>query len=141
MKFRDLDDFTRGYIECMLLADEDRLSEEMDEFDYDGERDDGDAPDFYDIADAAVEHICRECRLFQENNMGLLDGARYHNREYSDAAMAGHDFYLTRNGHGAGFWDGDLPDAIAHGLTAASKRAGESTPYVGDDGKIYVFFG
>ena len=23
------------------------------------------------------------------------------------AAQAGHDFWLTRNGHGAGFWDGD----------------------------------
>lgn len=22
-------------------------------------------------------------------------------------AQAGHDFWLTRNGHGAGFWDGD----------------------------------
>lgn len=24
--------------------------------------------------------------------------------------MAGHDLWLTRNGHGAGFWDGDWRD-------------------------------
>ncbi len=36
---------------------------------------------------------------------------------------AGSDFHLTRNGHGAGFWDGDWPD---HGdaLTAMSKPYG-----------------
>jgi len=26
-----------------------------------------------------------------------------------DTATAGHDFWLTQNGHGAGFWDGDWP--------------------------------
>ena len=29
--------------------------------------------------------------------------------ESSILAQAGHDFWLTRNGHGAGFWDGDWP--------------------------------
>jgi len=26
-----------------------------------------------------------------------------------NATQAGHDFWLTQNGHGAGFWDGDWP--------------------------------
>ena len=29
---------------------------------------------------------------------------------YGDKAQIGHDFWLTRNGHGAGFWDGDYGD-------------------------------
>lgn len=37
---------------------------------------------------------------------------------------AGHDFWLTRNGHGAGFWDGDWPNSGKE-LTEASKQAGE----------------
>jgi hypothetical protein len=48
----------------------------------------------------------------------------------------GHDFFLTRNGHGAGFWDrgmGELGDR----LTEISQEIGETYPYVGDDGKIY----
>ena len=46
-----------------------------------------------------------------------------------------HDFWLTRNGHGAGFWDGDYE----HGdeLTEICKQFKEQTPYAGDDGKIY----
>lgn len=30
--------------------------------------------------------------------------------EWTDEQI-GHDFWLTRNGHGAGFWDRDLPNA------------------------------
>lgn len=35
------------------------------------------------------------------------------------------DFWLTRNGHGAGFWDGDWPVPAATRLTEASEKAGE----------------
>lgn len=51
---------------------------------------------------------------------------------------AGHDFWLTRQGHGAGFWDGDWPKDVGKRLTEASKRYGEVTLYVGDDGMIHV---
>jgi hypothetical protein len=50
------------------------------------------------------------------------------------------DVYLTRNGHGAGFWDGDWP-VSGEFLTAASKMLGESTPYRGDDGLTYFSCG
>ena len=30
--------------------------------------------------------------------------------ECGDPDRVGHDFYLTREGHGAGFWDGDYPE-------------------------------
>jgi hypothetical protein len=53
------------------------------------------------------------------------------------AAQVGHDFWLTRNGHGAGFWDrgiGDYGDA----LTEHAHSFGASDVYVGDDGRLYV---
>lgn len=54
-----------------------------------------------------------------------------------DAGQCGHDFWLTRNGHGAGFWDrgyGDLGDE----LTSACDPYGSCDLYVGDDGKVYA---
>jgi len=54
-----------------------------------------------------------------------------------DAVQAGHDFWLTRNHHGSGFWDrclGELGDR----LTAMAHPYGESYLYVGDDGLVYV---
>jgi hypothetical protein len=51
-------------------------------------------------------------------------------------AQIGHDFWLTRNRHGAGFWDRDL-GAIGQQLTDACHAFGEVDLYVGDDGKIH----
>lgn len=53
----------------------------------------------------------------------------------SPAAMAGHDFWLTSAGHGAGFWDGDWPK-YGDLLTKKCENQ-EINLYVGDDGKIY----
>ena len=54
----------------------------------------------------------------------------------SPAAMAGHDFWLTSAGHGAGFWDGDWP-IYGDVLTIKSNESGEVFLYVGGDNKIY----
>ena len=51
--------------------------------------------------------------------------------------QAGHDFWLTRNHHGAGFWDGDWPKEIGARLTEAAHKWGEVDSYIGDDHLIY----
>lgn len=43
-----------------------------------------------------------DCLSFYSRIGCFLDGE-------NEVARAGHDFWLTRNGHGAGFWDGDWP--------------------------------
>jgi hypothetical protein len=49
-----------------------------------------------------------------------------------------HDFILTRNGHGAGFWDTGLwREPWISKLTSLAKSFGEISCYVGDDGAIY----
>jgi hypothetical protein len=53
------------------------------------------------------------------------------------ASCGGHDFWLTRNGHGAGFWDGDWPKEAGDRLTKACEEFGEFDLYIGDDGMIY----
>ncbi len=54
-----------------------------------------------------------------------------------DPEQVGHDLWLTRNGHGAGFWDRGLGD-VGDKLTAIAKGMGSKSVYVGDDGKIYI---
>jgi len=52
--------------------------------------------------------------------------------------QAGIDFWLTRNGHGAGFWDGDWHEPMASQMTALSESFGDVHTYLGDDGLIYI---
>jgi hypothetical protein len=53
---------------------------------------------------------------------------------------AGHDFWLTRNHHGAGFWDRDELDADDRGkkLTDIAHAFGEKDLVLGDDGLTYI---
>ncbi len=119
----ELDEFTQGYLECALWSTLD---------------DEGDALDSVygveDIAPVTLQEAVRECKDFQEAQAELLQKA-YTQGRYT-AETAGHDFWLTRNGHGAGFWDRGLGD-IGDKLTEASKPYGEVDLYVGDDGLVY----
>ncbi len=49
----------------------------------------------------------------------------------------GHDFWLTRNGHGAGFWDRGLGELGAK-VTDLAHSFGSVDCYAGDDGLIYA---
>jgi hypothetical protein len=55
----------------------------------------------------------------------------------SKSIQTGHDFWLTRNGHGCGFWDGDYSEPHGTKLTKGSKSFRECYLIVGDDGKVY----
>lgn len=76
-----------------------------------------------------------DCAAFQEAYAAQLE--RYCEATGRDLECAGHDFYLTRNRHGAGFWDrcGDDADAVLAYLTTQSHAYGE-TYYVVESGMI-----
>lgn len=85
----------------------------------------------YGIENFAYEAIRRankDCREFQESGEELL-------RQHGDDERNGADFWLSRNGHGAGFFDrgygedGDLLQDLARSM-------GEVHVYVGDDKKL-----
>jgi len=82
-----------------------------------------------DIAPEALEAFELDCERFQRENAELLAQA-------GDDSQNGHDFWLTRNGHGAGFWDRGYGN-VGEALTEACKAYGTVYLYVGDDGKIY----
>ena len=50
----------------------------------------------------------------------------------------GHDLWLTRNGHGAGFWCRKAPKDLQTYLNEAARALPEVNLYVGDDGLIYI---
>lgn len=56
--------------------------------------------------------------------------------ERLDLTVVAHDLWLTRNGHGAGFWDGDYKELDGKILTAISKGMGTVDLYESDDGFI-----
>ena len=85
--------------------------------------------DIYDISEESIVEAKKDIKKFVDKAGSLLDDV--------DPEQAGHDFWLTRNHHGAGFWDGDYPEDIGDKLTKLSHEFGEKWPYVGDDGKIY----
>lgn len=60
--------------------------------------------------------------------------------EYTDDDHIAHDFWLTRNGHGAGYWDGDYSkddDTLGDELTTACEAFRERDVYIGDDCKLH----
>jgi hypothetical protein len=125
-----LDAFTRAYIEAMLWSTND-----------DSDEQDGEPLDknygAEDIAPETMELIVEDCADFQKRFGQLIEdepAVRGEDR-WDRWELAGHDFWLTREGHGAGFWDGDWPK---HGdeLTEASKSYGSFDLTV-DDGVIY----
>lgn len=121
----EIDTFTRAYIECALWSTTDNSD------DSGGEPLDANYS-VEDIAPDTLAEMVRDCVSFQSDNADLME-----EMTLADDGRAGHDFWLTRNRHGAGFWDGDWRKDIADRLTAYSYAAGSYDLYVGDDGKIY----
>ena len=50
----------------------------------------------------------------------------------------GHDLWLTRQHHGAGYWDGDYREDHGETLTAYAQALGEATCYVPADGLAWI---
>jgi hypothetical protein len=101
-----LDDFTGAYIYALYYTET---------------GDNGQAPSDAPLHPNSLQRCITDCALFQAQHFDLL--ARYY-AAGKDEAQAGHDFWLTRNGHGAGFWDRGLGE-IGGMLTDAAKAFGD----------------
>lgn len=79
------------------------------------------APDA-SLTPLALADARNECARFFEACKDLIPVGRI--------AQAGHDFWLTRNGHGAGFWDRPelYGEDAAATLTRVSEAIGETWP-------------
>lgn len=81
-----------------------------------------------DLAPESLATMTAEIERFHAANAGDIEGC---------ASQAGHDFWMTRNRHGVGFWDGGWSHDAGARMTEAAHAFGEVNLYVGDDGKIY----
>ena len=122
---RQVDDFTWAYITAAFWTTDE---EEFPEYCYSGEFSISEE-DALRLAPAALTLIITVCQEFQQLNADLLDASMLSDDQ------AGHDFWLTRNRHGSGFWARNVIGGDA--LTEAAHNYGEVSLYKGDDGLIY----
>lgn len=124
-----MDHFMMAYIEAALWSSTDDNEEPLDR-NYDSE----------DIDESTLATMKADCDKFQAENADLL--AQYYDElprtEWTPQEQAGHDFWLSRNGHGAGFFDRQASDAVKDALQDKAQKFGTCDLYVGDDGKIYL---
>jgi len=118
--------FLNAYIEAAYFTDEEQLKEDLEKLHAEGKALDVEEPE---LDEGTVLEMEEDCQNFEAQNAEDLS--------VGGTEQGGHDFWLTRNGHGAGFWDGDWPKPQADRLTRSSKAFGEFHLYLGDDGKIY----
>ena len=92
-----------------------------------------------DIDRETFEKMRADCAQFQTENEKLLE--RYYaelpRKAWSGEAQAGHDFWLSRNGHGAGFFDREASKEVCDQLQEIARRWNSFDLYIGDDGKVY----
>lgn len=113
-----LEEMLTGYIECALWSSM-HGEDHFDELDY-------------DLSEPTREGMEEDCKRFLEK----IDHASLRFEEMNPEQI-GHDFWLTRNGHGAGFWDRGL-GGLGEVLTRISESFGEVDLYLGDDESIWI---
>ena len=101
---------------------------------------DYDTDDFTDKARAGQHVVKRvadadKARAAAVKDLADFLLANYADFEGMDDGQIGHDFWLTRNHHGAGFWDRGLGER-GDRLTKAAQAYGGVDLYVNADGKI-----
>ena len=124
--------FFKGYVECALWSscDPDNHDRPLD--------------DTFTIEDIDPESLAKmraDCDAFYDAQADLLVHAVADDR-------AGHDLWLSRNGHGAGYFDGEAHEygedyeRVCEALQDAAAKLGSSDLYPGDpdsDGKRKLY--
>lgn len=122
----ELTEVVEGYMACAIWAENDE------------EAGIHDGLSLQDFTPAARRHAEQECRDFCESAKHFLERAK--ERGFTPAQI-GHDLWLTRRGHGAGFWDRDeLKEGnLGQQISALCENADCVTLELGDDGRLHFF--
>jgi hypothetical protein len=108
-----------NYLECALWTEEERLKEESAYVDL----------NVNNFSDDSKIKAYLDIKSFLEYAGNAVDGI--------DEEQLGHDIWLTRNYHGAGFFDRGYDFDIEKILMDSAHKLGEINIYVGDDNIIY----
>ena len=123
----DLQKMVVGYMTCALWSSTGDNDRPLDD-DY----------SIHDISDEAKESMEADCKAFLEANEATLLETEHNEGRWTQEEQWGHDLWLTRNGHGTGFWDRGHKEEIGEELTKKANEMGTSDIYVGDDGELYL---
>jgi len=106
--FDSRDEFVQSYIMAAFWT------EEFDDVDVGG------------LTETSRLRICDDCARFCKVAKTELDEARHRG---VSMGQLGHDFWLTRNGHGTGFWDRSIlaADQLGDKLSTISEVFGEAS--------------
>jgi len=122
---KSVNTFVKSYIATALWSSTDDNDEPLDIGDY-------------DLAEETKATMHDQCIKFLE--IANDEIIKYRENFQSAKIMysyAGHDFWLTRNGHGAGFWDS--PELWDDGEKLTELCEYQTVDlYVGDDNLIYI---
>ena len=123
-----MDKFTQGYIEAFLWSETDESTPDG------GEPLDANYNQF-EIHPDSMAKIIRDCAVFQEVAKDLLNQAYRCSTVVYTEEQAGHDFLLTRNRHGTGYWDSGLGE-VGDKLTTVAQLFREVNGYA-ENGVVY----
>lgn len=115
----DLDVIVCAYARCALWSSTGDDNEPLDSL-----------YSFDDLAPVTIQSFKEDCTGFAQSNIELLQLSGM------ELEQIGHDFWLTRNHHGAGFWDRNL-GVTGEKLSELARVYGEVCLYIGDDGLVY----
>ncbi len=129
-----MDKFLASYIETALWSSTDEQGVPLDNSRYAD----------IELANETIKRMYADCESFEKQADILIESYRQSDGDGTSGNYSArreriaHDFWLTRNHHGAGFWDGDYPEPLGKQLTDLAHSFPECDLYVGDDGKFYI---
>lgn len=117
------DEFVAGYVTCALWTEELDGKYSKDDF-----------------SESSMAKITEDCQKFFNENFYMWDTVDSGTEEFTIHELAGHDLWLTRNGHGAGFWDRPkiYGQANSELLSIEARKFSNRNVYIGDDGKLEI---
>ena len=131
-----LDAFTYGYAYTMLWAN---VSSEDGEVSPDWWQTPAEGWELDAFTPAARAQIAADCGDFMLANVrDLMAYTRHYGDTVAAWRQAGGDFALTRNHHGAGYWDRGV-GAVGDRLTSAAHVYGDCNGDVGPDDLVTLF--
>jgi hypothetical protein len=149
--YEDIKKIIKGYIDCALWTEEETLRDEYvgDDDMFNGEEDDDeierlsrlsanlnsknfDSFTREDMEDNSVIKVYEDVKKFVEMATSAVRVAV----DEHGAEQVGHDLWLSRNGHGAGFFDRGYDDEVEEMLMSSAKKLGGVDLYINDNVKL-----
>jgi hypothetical protein len=119
---RSYSEFAQGYLQAMFFTEHDVVRNKS----------------LGALSPEAIGELLADCTQFETAARADLD-ASSEVSDRCDDTQAGRDFWYTRNGAGAGFWDGDWPEPFAKRLDALAKSFGRSDLIASVDGQLHLY--